>query len=306
MDAPGAVFLADRVADTGLRERCADLEMRLRSLPSALIGFSGGADSTLLTAMARRALGRDRVKACIAVGPSLPARELEEARALAAMLDVALSEHAATEFSNPDYVANGPERCFHCKADLFVHLARFAAQAPPGAALLYGGNLDDTYDFRPGHAAAAEAGARAPMAEAGLTKADVRALSRLLGLPTADKPAQPCLSSRIPYGQAVTPAKLASVEAGEEFLRSMGFREYRLRHFGDFARVEVPIDQAHLFSPAARVELESRLRRLGFDRVEIDPEGFRSGKLNQDFAGVAGIPGPRTQALGQKLPKFAT
>ena len=298
MDGP----LADRVPDAGLRARCADLEAILAALPSALIGFSGGADSTLLTAMARRILGRDRVKACIAVGPSLPARELSEARALAERLDVELSEHAATEFSNPAYVANGADRCFHCKADLFAHLGGFAAAVPPGATLLYGGNLDDTYDWRPGRAAAAAAGARAPMAEARLSKADVRALSRLLGLPTSDKPAQPCLSSRIPYGQAVTPAKLAAVEAGEEILRAMGFREYRLRHYGDLARVEIPGDQAHLLSASARMDLESKLSALGFTRMEIDPEGFRSGKLNRALAGVTDLPPGRTQPVGPKLP----
>lgn len=274
--------LAARVADPGLRARCADLEARLAALPSALIAFSGGADSALLAALARRILGRERARARIAVGPSLPARELAEARALAAALDLDLSEHAAGEFANPLYVANGPDRCFHCKADLFANLAALAADGAPGApVLLYGGNLDDTYDYRPGRAAADAAGARAPMAEAGLTKADVRALSRLLGLPTADKPAQPCLSSRIPYGREVTPEKLAAVEAGEEHLRALGFREFRVRHYGATARVEIPLDQAGLMTPSARAGLEARLRDLGFDRVELDPEGFRSGNLNR-------------------------
>lgn len=305
MDAP--VSLAARVADAGLRARCADLETRLAAIPSALIAFSGGADSALLAAMARRILGRERAKARIAVGPSLPARELAEARAFASAIDLDLAEYGATEFANPAYVANGPDRCYHCKADLFAHLAGFAAALPAGSVLLYGGNLDDTYDYRPGRRAAADAGARAPLAEAGLSKADVRALSRLLGLATADKPAQPCLSSRIPYGQPVTPAKLAAVEAGEEILRGLGFREYRLRHYGDTARIEIPVDQADRLTPQVRLELEAALRRLGFAGMEIDPEGFLSGKLNRALSpapAAAATPAPdRTQGESPKVPK---
>lgn len=274
--------------DAGLKERCRDLEGRLRALDTALIAFSGGADSALLAAMARRVLGRERAKACIAVGPSLPERELRAARELAESLDLELAEFASTEGENPAYIANGPDRCYHCKADLFAHLALFAAEAArAGAAapaLLYGGNLDDTYDYRPGRKAASDAGARAPLAEAGLGKADVRALSRALGLPTADKPAQPCLSSRIPYGQAVTPAKLAAVEAGEEALADLGFREFRVRHFGDLARVEVAAAEADRLTPAAREALAARLHDLGFARVEFDPQGFRSGRLNDTLA----------------------
>jgi uncharacterized protein len=274
-----------------LRESALALEDRLRALPSALIAFSGGADSALLAAMARRALGRDRAKACIAVGPSLPARELREARELAESLDLDLIEFAATEGSNPAYIANGPDRCYHCKADLFSHLALFAAEAArgggPAPALLYGGNLDDTRDYRPGRAAAAEAGARAPLAEAGLAKEDVRALSRALGLPTADKPAQPCLSSRIPYGQAVTPEKLAAVEAAEAVLAGAGFREFRVRHFGESARVEVAQAERARLTGTLREALAPRLRALGFARVEWDEQGFRSGRLNEAL-GIGG------------------
>jgi uncharacterized protein len=200
---------------------------------------------------------------------------------LASLLDVELRTYQATEFANPLYVANGPDRCFHCKADLFEHLARFASGAGSGAALLYGGNLDDTQDYRPGRKAAERYGALAPLAEAGLGKADVRALSRAFGLPTAEKPAQPCLSSRIPYGSAVTPAKLAAVEAGEIALAELGFRESRVRHFDGIARVEVPVDQMGLLTEEARFELAERLRRAGFRRMEIDPAGFRSGSLNE-------------------------
>jgi len=277
--------LGEIITDPGLLERCRDLEARLSAFPSALIAFSGGADSALLAAMARRVLGRDRAKACIAVGPSLPDRELRAARELAESLDLKLAEFAATEGDNPAYAANGPDRCYHCKADLFSHLIRIAADAAsasgPAPALLYGGNLDDTYDYRPGRKAAAEAGARAPLAEAGLGKSDVRTLSRALGLPTADKPAQPCLSSRIPYGQAVTPEKLAAVEAGEDVLADFGFREFRVRHFEGVARVEVAQAEMARLTPALRGALSDRLLDLGFSRVEFDAQGFRSGRLNE-------------------------
>jgi pyridinium-3,5-biscarboxylic acid mononucleotide sulfurtransferase len=276
------------IGDPGLLARGRDLESRLEAFPAALIAFSGGADSALLAAMARRVLGRARMKACIAVGPSLPASELRDARELAESLDVELAEFAATEGENPAYVANGPDRCFHCKADLFAHLALFASEAAraggPAPALLYGGNLDDTYDYRPGRRAAAEAGARAPLAEAGLGKADVRALSRALGLPTADKPAQPCLSSRIPYGQAVTPEKLAIVEAGEAALADLGFRVFRVRHFGDRARIELALEEFGRLTPEIRASLTARLAGLGFSQVEFDPAGFRSGRLNESLA----------------------
>ncbi len=300
------------IADPVLEEKYRALKARLLGLGRVLIGFSGGVDSTLLTAVARETLGRDRVTACLAVGPSLADRERREAVGLAALMDVELKTYPAREFENPAYVANGPDRCFHCKADLFRHLGHFAAtfSKPPqtgsqtpsgesavaggtgadsvpaaaGPALLYGGNLDDTQDYRPGLKAADAFGALAPLAETGFTKADVRALSRALGLPTADKAAQPCLSSRIPYGSAVTPAKLAAVEAGEAELSALGFREYRLRHFGDLARIEVPADQLGLFTAGLRAELGSRLSALGFARMEIDPAGFRSGNLNRGLS----------------------
>jgi pyridinium-3,5-biscarboxylic acid mononucleotide sulfurtransferase len=277
-------FSGSTLADPVLAGKYRALIARLRGLDRVLIGFSGGADSTLLTAVARHALGRGRVTACLAVGPSLPEAERLEALSLADLMDVELKSYAATEFDNPAYVANGPDRCFHCKADLFRHLGDFARAAEaisPAPALLYGGNLDDTRDYRPGRQAAEAHGALAPLAEAGLTKADVRALSRAIGLPTAEKAAQPCLSSRIPYGSPVTPAKLAAVEAGEAELAAMGFREFRLRHFGGTARIEVPADQMDLFTPEAHDRLALRLEALGFSRMEIDPAGFRSGNLNR-------------------------
>ncbi|MEO7425258.1 MAG: ATP-dependent sacrificial sulfur transferase LarE [Fibrobacteria bacterium] len=291
-------FSETAIADPVLAAKYRALKTRIRDLGQVLIGFSGGVDSTLLTAVARHVLGRQKVAACLALGPSLPERERAEAVALAELLQVELKTYAATEFENPAYVANGPDRCFHCKADLFLHLRAFAEAFGPTAptddprdpsldskgrrpALLYGGNLDDTLDYRPGRQAAISHGALAPLAEAGMTKQDVRALSRSIGLPTAEKPAQPCLSSRIPYGSAVTPAKLAAVEAGEAMLAALGFREYRVRHYGETARIEVPADQLGLLTAEASSHLEEGLRGLGFSRMEIDPGGFKSGNLNR-------------------------
>ena len=273
-------FSPSRVADTALQAKYLQVLEALRALDSALIGFSGGVDSTLLAGAARHALGKERAWACLATGPSLAEREYRDALRLAELLDLELKEFAGTEFANPAYVANGPDRCFHCKTDLFLHLERFA-KARPGAALLYGGNADDASDYRPGQRAARAHGARAPLAEAGLTKAEVRSLSRAFGLPTADKPAMPCLSSRIPYGTAVDAAKLAQVAAGEALLADMGFREARLRHEGATARIEVPLDQFSLLAKPAVASLEASLRALGFRALVVDARGFRSGSLNE-------------------------
>ncbi len=250
-------------------------------MAQVLIGFSGGVDSTLLVGVARHVLGKTRAVAYLAVGPSLAKQEQIEAQQLAKLMDVELIEYSATEFENPAYLRNGPDRCFHCKNDLFHNLKLFAA-AFPTASILYGGNTDDTLDFRPGRRAAFEHGARAPLAEAGLSKADVRILSRAFGLPTAEKSAQPCLSSRIPYGSPVDAKKLAMVEAGEILLAKLGFREFRLRHFGDTARIEVPVDQKMILDDeeCARNLLQN-LRALGFSKMQVDPSGFRSGSLNE-------------------------
>jgi uncharacterized protein len=281
------------------RAKYALLQDRLASLGSALIGFSGGVDSAFLLAAARRELGRGSVLACLAVSPSLPARERREAEALAASLDAELVSFQGTEFENPAYLANGADRCFHCKTDLFLHLRRIAVERGHGH-ILYGANADDGLDYRPGLRAAVEQGALAPLAEAGLTKAEIRALSRAFGLPTADKPAMPCLASRIPYGSAVTVEKLAAVEAGEALLRDMGFREFRVRHQGVIARIEVPVDQVEMLAGERLASLEETLRARGFARVEVDPKGFRSGNLN------AALPeAEKSRALGGNHPERA-
>ncbi len=251
----------------------------LLSLESAAIGFSGGVDSALLSAVAARVLGGKAI-ACLAVSPSLARREYAGAVATARELGLRLEVYAATEFTNPDYVRNDARRCFHCKADLFKHLRVFA-QAHGLRHLLYGGNVDDLQDYRPGHDAAHAAEARAPLAEAGLGKNEIRELARLLGISVHQKPASPCLSSRIPYGSAVTPEKLAAVEAGEEVLQDIGFSVSRVRHEGDTARIEVPVSEIPLFAQSPTTDrLVTTLKRHGFKHIVIDLEGFRTGNLN--------------------------
>ncbi len=284
MSIPRPNFSQSQLNDIVLLTKYLNLKNRLLEFPKVLIGFSGGVDSTLLMGIARETLGKERVLACLAVGPSLPKQEQKDAIRLARLLDVTIKEYSATEFDNPDYVKNGPDRCFHCKADLFQHLQLFAKNQV-GARLLYGGNADDIGDFRPGRRAALDYGALAPLAEVGLTKFEVRALSKAFSLPTADKAAQPCLSSRIPYGSSVNPSKLAMIEAGEILLGQMGFREYRLRHFGETARIEIPLDQFGIFELSNRKQtLLENLKKIGFTNMEIDPEGFRSGSLNENLS----------------------
>lgn len=288
-------FSESKIENPNLLLKYQSLIENLKSLHTVFIGFSGGVDSTFLCGAARFALGKKNAKAFIAVGPSLAANEFIEAKRLAQILDLELVEYAATEFSNPAYIANGPDRCFHCKSDLFQHLSEFAQNYSVTEkkldsnfikpTLLYGGNLDDTYDYRPGIKAAIEFGARAPLAETELSKKEIRELSHIFGLPTADKSAQPCLSSRIPYGTTVDPKKLSMIEAGELVLAEFGFREFRLRYFGDTAKIEVTREQMPILEQKfVQDEIKEKLFRIGFTKMEIDPKGFRSGSLNEGLS----------------------
>ncbi len=264
-----------------LQHKYKALCQRLQEFEFVIIGFSGGVDSVFLSAIARMILGKEKVLACTAISPSLPERELLEANSLTKLLDLNWQPFDSTEFANDLYLQNTAERCYHCKSDLYKHLKRFA-QNYPQATLLYGGNLDDQSDYRPGQKAALENGAIAPLAEAKLSKAEIRQLSKLWGLPTHDKPAMPCLSSRIPYGSKVTREKLSAIEQGENWLREKGFKNYRLRHEGDIARIEIPLNQMALWNNIQSIqEFVILLKSLGFKKILLDLEGFRSGNLNE-------------------------
>ena len=265
-----------------LEDRLAVLDAQLAAVPGVLVAFSGGVDSGVVLAAAVRALGADRVVAATAVSPSLPAAERSAAHAFASSLGVRHAQPRPGELSRPGYVANAGDRCAFCKAELVDVLAPLAAQLGI-ADVVTGTNADDLRaGFRPGIRAAAERGAWAPLARAGMTKDDVRAAARRWGLPLADKPAAACLASRIAYGVPVSAAGLARVEAAESALRGalaaagLDVRNLRVRDMGeDLARVEV--DAALV--PAVGPELLSAVR--GFDRVELDPRGFRSGAMNE-------------------------
>jgi uncharacterized protein len=266
--------------DSLLPEKIEALQETLRSFSSVVIGYSGGVDSAVLCVAALQVLGAERVLACLAVGPSLPNRERIAAEAVAKAAGFPLLLYQATEMENADYRRNGADRCYHCKADLFLHLRRIADEKG-FSHILYGANADDASDFRPGHRSAQENGARAPLAETGLSKNEIRSLARVWNLSCHDKPASPCLSSRIPYHQEVTAEKLARVERGEDVLFTFGFREFRLRNDGDAARIEVPLSDLERFAdPGFLEKVTSELTQLGFKRVTLDSKGLRSGNLN--------------------------
>lgn len=253
----------------------------LKSLGRLVVGFSGGVDSTFLLKAAAETLGPANVLACTAVSPSLPARLLAQARDLAASFGVRLIELPMAEHQNPAYAANKADRCFHCKSSHFGRIIEVARENG-FAHVACGANLDDKDDYRPGSRAIAALGVLSPLMDAGLTKDDIRALSRRLGLPSADQPASPCLASRIPYGQEITAEKLHQVERAEELLRSLGFNLFRVRHHGTVARIEVPQeDFSRLMADPIRERIAADFRTLGFAYVSLDLEGFRSGSLNE-------------------------
>jgi uncharacterized protein len=247
------------------------------------VAFSGGVDSTFVAAVARDVLS-DRALAITGVSPSIPASEVEEAKALARQIGIAHELIGTSEIDDPDYVKNNPDRCFHCKDELYGRLTSIAGERHY-AAVLDGCNLDDTGDFRPGRRAATQHGVRSPLLEAGLTKAEIRELSRERGLPTWDKPAMACLSSRIPYGTPVTIEALSSVEQAEVYLRSLGVRQLRVRHHvlpsGDtMARIET--DDAGMDALLdQRGEITERLKELGYLYVTLDLAGYRTGSMNE-------------------------
>jgi uncharacterized protein len=264
------------------------LQGLLRSYGSCLVAYSGGVDSVFLAFVARQVLG-DKCLAALADSPSLPRRELEEAVAIASRFSIPLQIIRTAEFENPAYVSNPNNRCYFCKHELFTHLTPLA-RGGKFAVIAYGENASDVGDHRPGAQAAGEFQVRAPLKEAGLTKSDIRALSAHMGLPTADKPQMACLSSRVPYGEPVTPEKLRMIEEAEYVLRDLGFYDVRVRHHeltgggraAALARIEVGADEMpKLLVAGTFARVAESLRKIGYAHVTLDLQGYRRGSVNE-------------------------
>ncbi len=260
------------------------LQSILKDLKKVVVAFSGGVDSTLLLKVAADTLGTENVLACISAGASEPGHQLDRAATLARDIGVELMTVETDELDDPNFVVNQADRCFHCKSHLCRTLLNIAAERCYDH-VIFGTNYDDLDDFRPGNRAIGTFGIHSPLAEAKLTKDDIRALSRRLGLPTADMPSSPCLASRISYGLEVTAERLRQIDRAETFLREAGFVEFRVRHHGDLARIEVPPDQIdRLVAQPLRSQVIERLKSLGFRFVALDLQGFRSGSLNESLS----------------------
>lgn len=278
--------MVQMIAATSTTEAAGRLDRWFAACPNAAVAFSGGVDSALVAYWARRCLGRKRVTAWTADSPSLKRKDLEEARTFCRQYDIPLRELATDEVDDPDYASNPVNRCYFCKSTLYDTLVRSLQSEAGDYWICSGANLDDQSDYRPGLQAAAEASVRHPLLECAIGKTIIRELARECGLKVWDKPASPCLSSRIPYGQPVTRDKLAQIESAESWLHQHGFPVARVRHFGAKAVIEVPVTvQAQLREILSEVR-ESFLR-IGFVSVEVDSEGFVSGKLNRAIAAAA-------------------
>ena len=268
------------MAKTNTEEKLDHLKKTLRDMGTVLVAYSGGVDSTFLAVTAHEVLGKNSL-AVFAASPVAPPMEKEEAEALAHNIGLRFKIIESSEMSNPDFVANPPERCYYCKRELFSELKPIA-QAEGLKWIADGTNADDLSDFRPGRKASAEAGIRSPLLEAGLTKAEIRQLSHAQGLPTWDRPASPCLASRIPYGIPVTAETLNKIAGGEQYLHSLGLRQLRLRHHGDIARIELdPGDMDKIIKPEIRQDIVKHLKALGYKYVTLDLTGYRIGSLNE-------------------------
>ena len=255
------------------------LEDRLRALGGVMVAYSGGVDSAFLAATAHRVLG-DRMLAVLADSPSLARRDMEQARAFAETQGIPLRVIQTEELDKPEYQRNDANRCFHCKTELFEGMKKLGAELG-FAQIAYGMNADDRRDYRPGQRAAEEHEVLAPLAEVALTKQEIRTLAKDAGYTLWDRPAAPCLSSRVEYGRTVTREVLEQVERGEESLRQLGFREFRVRHHGELARVEIArAELARALTVEMMDRISTELRKVGFQYVTLDCTGFRSGSLN--------------------------
>ena len=267
-----------------LREKEERLFAQLADMRRVIVAFSGGTDSAYLAWAAHRVLGRDAV-AMTADSASLPESHKRDAEAFVSSFGIAHEYVETREFDNPDYVRNDPNRCFHCKDELFTRLSE-VGRTRGIEHIIYGVNVDDLGDYRPGQNAARQHEVAAPLVDAGLTKAEIRELSRIAGLPTWDRPASACLSSRIPYGTPVTIENVKTVETGEEEIKALGFRQFRVRFHGEVVRLEIAPDE---LEKALTLEMARRFtaifKALGFKYVTLDLEGYRQGSMNEVLPG---------------------